>query len=122
MKTEMMPTVELVRRLIAEQFPQYAGLPIVEVAQQGHDNRTYRLGDDMLIRMPSAAEYALKVPIEQTVLPQLADYLSIPIPVPIKMGEASEEYPYPFSIYKWLAGKSINRLILTTQETEQLVL
>ena len=41
-------------------------------------------------------------------------------PVPIKMGTASEEYPYPFSIYKGLAGKSINLLMLTTQEKEQL--
>jgi aminoglycoside phosphotransferase (APT) family kinase protein len=122
MTPQLTPMIDLARKLIAEQFPQYAGLPIVDVEKQGHDNRTYRLGDDMLVRMPTAQAYGLKVPKEQKLLPQLACHLTILIPVPIKMGKASEEYPYPFSIYKWLTGKSINLLMLTRQETEQLAL
>lgn len=112
--------IELASKLIAEQFPEYAGLPITDVEKQGHDNRTYRLGSDMLIRMPTASHYALKVPKEQKLLPQLAKRLSINIPAPIKMGNPSLDYPYPFSIYKWLPGKSINLLSLTDQEKEQL--
>jgi aminoglycoside phosphotransferase (APT) family kinase protein len=116
----IMPTLDLARKLIAEQFPEYAGLPITDVEKQGHDNRTYRLGDNMLIRMPTAAHYALKVPKEQALLPQLAKRLSVSIPAPIKMGKPSADYPYPFSIYKWLPGKSINLLTLTEQEKKQL--
>lgn len=116
----IMPTLDLARNLIAEQFPEYASLPIVDVEKQGHDNRTYRLGDHMLIRMPTAADYALKVPKEQELLPQLAKRLSVSIPAPIKMGKPSTDYPYPFSIYKWLPGKSINLLTLTAQDKEQL--
>jgi len=41
----IIPTLDLARKLIAEQFPEYASLPIVDVEKQGHDNRTYRLGD-----------------------------------------------------------------------------
>lgn len=111
---------DLARKLIAEQFPAYASLPIGDVEKQGHDNRTYRLGDHMLIRMPTAADYALKVPKEQELLPQLEKHLSVSIPAPIKMGKPSVDYPYPFSIYKWLPGKSINLLTLTDQEKEQL--
>lgn len=111
---------DLARKLIAEQFPEYAPLPVTDVEKQGHDNRTYRLGDHMLIRMPTAADYALKVPKEQELLPQLAKRLSVSIPAPIKMGKPSADYPYPFSIYKWLSGKSINLLTLTEQEKEQL--
>lgn len=111
---------DLARKLIAEQFPEYSSLPIVDVEKQGHDNRTYRLGDHMLIRMPTAADYALKVPKEQELLPQLAKRLSVNIPAPIKMGNPSADYPYPFSIYKWLSGKSINLLTLIDQEKEQL--
>lgn len=107
----MIITIDLARNLIAEQFPEYASLTIVDVEKQGHDNRTYRLGDDMLIRMPTAADYALKVPKEQELLPQLAKRLSVSIPAPIKMGKPSADYPYPFSIYKWLSGKSINELM-----------
>jgi aminoglycoside phosphotransferase (APT) family kinase protein len=116
----MIPTLDLARKLISQQFPQYANLPIVNVEKQGHDNRTYRLGEHMLIRMPTDADYALKVPKEQELLPKLAKRLSVSIPAPIKMGKPSTDYPYPFSIYKWLPGKSINLLTLTDQEKEQL--
>lgn len=116
----IMPTPDLARKLISQQFPEYASLPIVDVEKQGHDNRTYKLGEHMLIRMPTAADYALKVPKEQELLPQLAKCLSVNIPAPIKMGNPSADYPYPFSIYKWLSGKSINLLTLIDQEKEQL--
>ena len=120
MTTESIPTLDLARKLIAEQFPEHASLPIVDVEKQGLDNRTYRLGEHMLIRMPRAAEYAEKVAIEQELLPHLAKRLSLSIPAPIKMGKPSTDYPYPFSIYKWLSGKSINLLTLIDQEKEQL--
>lgn len=113
-------TPDLARKLIATQFPKYADLTVTEVEQQGHDNRTYRIGDDMLIRMPTAESYALKVPKEQELLPQLAKHLSVAIPTPIKMGEPSEDYPYPFSIYKWLDGRSANHVTLDEQSLENL--
>ncbi len=108
-------TPELAAKLIAEQFPEYAHLPIRSVEKQGHDNRTYRLGNDLLIRMPTDGSYALKVPKEQKLLPLLAPHLSTKIPVPIKMGAASAFYPYPFSLYKWLPGVSSNLLVLNNE-------
>jgi aminoglycoside phosphotransferase (APT) family kinase protein len=113
-------TSDLARKLIIVQFPEYAHLFIQSVEKQGHDNRTYRLGNDMLIRMPSADSYALKVPKEQDLLPKLAPYLTVNIPVPLKMGNASDDYPYPFSIYKWLEGVSVNLLILDDDCLEKL--
>ena len=120
MTTTFIPTLDLARKVTAEQFPEFSNLPIVDVEKQGHDNRTYRLGEHMLIRMPTAADYSLKVPKEQELLPQLAKRLSVSIPAPIKMGKPSADYHYPFSIYKWLPGKSINLLTLTAQDKEQL--
>lgn len=113
-------TQELAHKLITEQFPEYSHLPITNIEKQGHDNCTYRLGNEMLIRLPIDESYALKVPIEQELLPQLAKCLSFSIPAPIKMGKASKYYPYPFSIYKWLSGKSVNLLTLTEQEKDRL--
>ncbi|MBA3536567.1 MAG: aminoglycoside phosphotransferase family protein [Tatlockia sp.] len=113
-------TPELARKLIDEQFPEFADLPIMSVEKQGQDNRTYRLGKELLIRMPTAGSYALKVPKEQDLLPKIAPYLKIAIPVPIKMGAPSQEYPYPFSIYKWLEGTSINLLVLDDDCLEKL--
>jgi len=103
-------TPELAGQLIANQFPEYAHLPIVPVQAQGHDNYTFRLGQQLLMRMPSAAVYALKVPIEQAVLPCLRPFISVAIPEPVKMGEPCLDYPFHFSIYKWLDGCSLNTL------------
>ncbi len=64
----------------------------------------------MLIRMPTAESYALKVLKEQELLPKLVAHLSVSIPAPIKMGTPSADYPYPFSIYKWLPGDSADTL------------
>ena len=55
----IMPTLDQLSKLISRQFPEYADLPITDVEKQGHDNRTYRLGSDMLIRMLTAKTYAL---------------------------------------------------------------
>lgn len=101
-------TPKLAHKLILEQFPEFASLPISSVERQGHDNRTFRLGEEMLIRMPTAESYALKVAKEQDLLPKLRSHLSFDIPAPIKMGVPSKDYPYHFSIYKWLQGRSLN--------------
>jgi len=74
----------------------------------------------MLIRMPTAKEYALKCEIEHELLPKLAPYLNVSIPSPIKMGAPSQDYPYPFSIYKWLEGTSINLITIDNKKLEQL--
>lgn len=95
---------EHVRRLVAEQFPRWAGLPIEPVANGGWDNQTFHLGADMVVRLPSAAEYALAVEKEHRWLPVLAPHLPLPIPVPLAKGEPSAEYPHPWSVYRWLDG------------------
>jgi aminoglycoside phosphotransferase (APT) family kinase protein len=100
-------TVEagLVRRLVAEQFPQWADLPVRPVADGGWDNFTFHLGDAMTARLPSAAEYALAVAKEQHWLPQLAARLPLPVPVPLAEGKPGAGYPFPWSIYPWLDGE-----------------
>ena len=44
--------VALVGRLLAAQFPQWAGLPLAPVEPAGTDNAIYRLGDDLVVRLP----------------------------------------------------------------------
>lgn len=95
----------LVRRLVSTQFPKWKDLPVWPVAQSGWDNRTFHLGDQMLVRMPSAEEYALQVEKEHEWLPRLAPFLPLPIPVPLAIGEPAHGYPWKWSIYRWLAGE-----------------
>ena len=96
----------LVRELISAQFPQWIDLPIRSVAQSGWDNRTFHLGESMLVRMPSSAEYASQVEKEHEWLPKLAPLLPVAIPVPLATGEPAQGYPWKWSIYQWLPGES----------------
>ena len=95
---------ELARRLVATQFPQWADLPVTPVADDGWDNRTFRLGSELSLRLPSGDWYALQVDKEQAWLPRLAPHLPLPIPQPVARGEPGEGYPYPWSVYRWLEG------------------
>ena len=95
----------LARRLVDAQFPQWAHLPIARVEVDGWDNRTFRLGDDLTVRLPSGDWYALQVEKEQRWLPVLAPRLPLSIPVPVAKGEPGEGYPYPWSVYRWLDGE-----------------
>lgn len=95
---------EQVCLLIEQQFPQWAGLPIEPVTNGGWDNWTFHLGTDMVVRLPSAAEYAEAVEKEHRWLPVVAPQLPLPIPVPLAKGKPSTDYPHPWSIYPWLDG------------------
>jgi aminoglycoside phosphotransferase (APT) family kinase protein len=105
--TETEPPIEsgLVTRLIASQFPQWANLPVKSVENDGWDNRTFHLGDDMSVRLPSGDGYVLQVEKEQRWLPILAPHLPLPIPAPLAMGWPSELFPRPWSVYRWLEGE-----------------
>lgn len=102
----------LVQRLVESQFPQWKDLPIQPVAKSGWDNRTFHLGEEMLVRMPSAEEYAFQVEKEQHWLPKLAPLLPLEIPSPVAMGEPGEGYPWKWSIYRWLEGESAAKALI----------
>jgi len=96
----------LVGRLIAVQFPRWASLAIRPVTTQGRDNRTFRLGEHMAARLPSAAPYVAQVEKEQAWLPRLAPRLPLPIPQPVALGAPGQGYAWPWSIYRWLEGEA----------------
>jgi aminoglycoside phosphotransferase (APT) family kinase protein len=99
----------LAAKLVAEQFPAWAGLPVVPVDRPGWDNRTFRLGDTMSVRLPSAAAYVASVAKEHTWLPRLAPQLPLPIPVPLALGAPGGEYPWPWSVRRWIDGHVSSR-------------
>jgi aminoglycoside phosphotransferase (APT) family kinase protein len=95
---------QLARRLVDSQFPQWAGLPIRPVELGGWDNRTFRLGEELSVRLPSSASYRLQVEKEQRWLPLLAPELPLPIPEPVAQGAPGDGYPFAWSVYRWIAG------------------
>lgn len=96
----------LVRRLLRAEFPQWGQLPIQRVDPSGWDNRSFRLGADMVVRLPSAEMYAAQVDKEQRWLPFLAPKLPVPVPTPLARGRPGEGYPWSWSVYKWIDGES----------------
>jgi aminoglycoside phosphotransferase (APT) family kinase protein len=94
-----------VSRLIADQYPRWAHLPISRVELDGSDNTTFRLGAKLSVRLPSADAYTLQVEKEHRWLPILAPQLPLPIPTPVARGVPSESFPRPWSVYVWLEGE-----------------
>lgn len=110
-------TTELVRELIQSQFPEWNHLTIAPVDKSGHDNRTYRLGNEMTVRLPSHERYASAVQKELTWLPVFKPYLSLPIPAPIAKGEPTAEYPLPWSVNQWIEGSTVTDENITDLNT-----
>lgn len=98
-------TAALVARMVAEQFPQWSGLPVTSVELDGWDNTTFRLGSGLSVRLPRGDGYVPQIAKEHRWLPVLAPQLPLPIPQPLVMGAPGSGFPRPWSVYRWLAGE-----------------
>jgi len=103
---EIETDVPLVRRLLAAQFPEWAGLPIERVRSAGTDNALYRLGEDLVVRLPRIHWAVDGVGKDMLWLPKLAPLLPVAVPVPLAKGEPAEDYPWTWGVYPWLAGEN----------------
>lgn len=100
-------TVELVKELINEQYPEFSNLEIKMVENSGHDNRTFHLGDKMSVRLPSGPNYASQIEKELTWLPKFKKQISLPIPSPVAKGEPNDSYPFNWAINNWIEGETL---------------
>lgn len=103
---ELHTDAALVGRLLSAQFPQWAELPIERVPSCGTDNALYRLGEDMVVRLPRIDWAVDGVENAYEWLPRLAPLLPVAVPVPLAQGEPAEGYPWPWSVYPWLQGEN----------------
>jgi aminoglycoside phosphotransferase (APT) family kinase protein len=108
-----------VARLIAEQFPALAELPLTFFAS-GWDNTTYRLGSELAVRLPRLRVAVDLLVKEQTFLPRLAPHVDVAVPVPLHVGAPSSHYPWPFSIVPWRVGTDCVETPLLPSETGKL--
>ncbi|MER7800836.1 aminoglycoside phosphotransferase family protein [Streptomyces parvulus] len=95
----------LVRRLVDGRFPRWAELPVERFPSGGTVNAMYRLGDDMVVRLPLVEGGAADVAAERRWLPRLAPLLPVAVPEVLGAGEAAEGFPWPWSVYRWLPGE-----------------
>src|ERR1035437_795200 len=101
-------TTDLMRSLLAAQFPQWSDLPIQPVQESGTDHALYRIGDALVARL-AIIEWAVdQAESDQRWLPLLAPSLTLPIPVPVAVGQPGEGYPWPWLVVPWILGETPN--------------
>jgi len=98
-----------VRALLEDQFPSWADRRLRRIEDSGTDNAIYRLGDDLGIRLPRIAWARAQIEKECRWLPRLAADLPTAVPVPVAEGRPGRGYPFPWLVYPWLEGTSLDR-------------
>ncbi|MEU2788956.1 aminoglycoside phosphotransferase family protein [Streptomyces sp. NPDC007100] len=98
----------LVRSLLKAQCPELAELPL-SPAGAGTDNTMYRLGGDLLVRLPRTAGAARSVRKEQEWLPRLAPLLACAVPEPVHAGTPTGAFPVAWSVYRWIDGDEVRQ-------------
>jgi aminoglycoside phosphotransferase (APT) family kinase protein len=98
----------LVRCLLREQHPDLAELELREVPG-GWDNRMWRLGEDLAIRLPLTPRAPYLLDNERRWLPVLAPRLPLPVPEPLRAGEPSPRFPSTWAIVRWVDGDPADR-------------
>jgi aminoglycoside phosphotransferase (APT) family kinase protein len=117
--TETEVTEDLILDLLRDQHPDLAGLPL-RFGAKGWDNQTWRLGDDLAVRLPWApqsADHAQNAGAllrkEHAWVPGLAPRLPLPVPVPQRLSEPSERFPHPWIVTTWVPGDPADRVPVT---------
>lgn len=105
-EAEVRTDIEQVCRLVASQFPDWAGMPLTALPPSGTDHSLYRIGETLVARLPRI-DWALgQVETDKRWLPFLAHHLPLAIPAPIAIGEPGEGYPWRWSIAPWIPGEN----------------
>ena len=98
---------ELVRALLAEQFPEWAELPLRRVEPSGTVNAIFRLGDGLSVRLPRREGPTAPGSRELEWLPKLAPHLPVEIPLPVAQGRPGQGYPWFWEIHTWVDGETV---------------
>jgi len=119
-KAEVAITAELVRCLLATQHPDLADRPLTYLAE-GWDNVMYRLGADLIIRLPRREMSVGLIAHEARWLPELAPRLEVPISAAVRTGQPSEQFGWPWLIVPWIPGVTLEQSELDGAEPAESV-
>jgi aminoglycoside phosphotransferase (APT) family kinase protein len=104
---EVPVTADDVRRLVAAQLPRWKDLPVTPVTEAGTDHLLFRLGDELVARMPKIAWASEQAASDARWLPRLAPHLPLTVPAPVALGEPDDAYPFRWSVAPWLPGAAV---------------
>jgi aminoglycoside phosphotransferase (APT) family kinase protein len=95
---------ELVRRLVRRSMPAYADSPVRRLASSGSTNALFRLGDDLLVRLPRQPGGSATIAKEATWLPVLGPLLPVSVPDVVAVFEPDDDFPERWSVLRWIDG------------------
>ena len=102
---ELLIDLSLVRALIDRALPEYASLPLSRLRASGSTNALFRLGDELLVRMPRQPGGTATIEKEARWLPQIGPLLPVSVPEVVAVGEPDLGYPERWSVVRWLEGE-----------------
>jgi aminoglycoside phosphotransferase (APT) family kinase protein len=100
---EVEMSASLVEELVRRQHPDLLTGTIRELPS-GFDNTIWRLGDELVIRIPRRRVAVQLIEAEQRWLPELARRLPLQVPSPLRIGAPSDLFPWPWTITRWIEG------------------
>jgi aminoglycoside phosphotransferase (APT) family kinase protein len=96
---------ELVGSLLRSQCPELAGLPMQRVVPWGTDHAVFRLGEELVVRLPRIGWANGQPAFEARWLPFLAPHLPVLLPEPVLLGQPSAGYPFEWAVHRWVHGE-----------------
>jgi aminoglycoside phosphotransferase (APT) family kinase protein len=100
---EVIIELPMVLALLQEQHRDLADLPLIKIGE-GWDNTLFRLGNELLVRIPRRAASAALIENEQRWLPLLSRRLPLPVPAPLRAGHPGFGFPWSWSVVPWFPG------------------
>jgi len=99
---------DLAGRLIESQFRDLRPVQL-ELLGKGWDNTAYLVNNLSVFRFPRRKVAVPLLEVEARVLPRIAPKLPVPVPRPHWIGRPVLDYPWPFSGYSLIAGRTADR-------------
>ncbi len=119
---ELVVTDDVVRALIERQLPRFSALQLTRLPGSGSSNVLFRLGEELLVRLPCQPGGSSAIDKEANYVPPLMSSISVQLPVIVAVGEPDLDYPERWSVLRWIAGQTPAAPVSPSQEASDLAL
>ncbi|OJF16208.1 Aminoglycoside phosphotransferase [Couchioplanes caeruleus subsp. caeruleus] len=94
--------------MVAAQCPQWTGLSVTPLPDEveGTDHVLFRIGGELVARMPKIGWAVGQAESDARWLPVLASHLPARIPVPLHLGRPGAGYPWRWTVVPWIGGST----------------
>ena len=101
---ELAIDLPVVRALVDRERPSWGHLPLRRLGASGSSNALFRLGDELLVRLPRQPGGAATIEEEARWLPVVGPRLPVRVPDVVAVGEPGFGYPERWSVVRWIDG------------------